>query len=450
MIDLIKEYFTGHTRSVSIKKNVVASFFIKGSSIILGFMMVPLCLDYLDKTRYGIWLTVSSVLVWFTFFEIGLGSGLRNKLAESLAVKDYKKAKIYISTTYLILSFFSIILFTLYFIVNSYIDWTKVFNTDPSMYKELSLLVNIVFSVFLLKFILKLISTILYADQKPALANSIGPAGNLLAIIIIFILTKTTEGSLIYLGLALSFSPVLVMIIFSVLLFKRRYRNIAPSFEYFRIEYAGSLFSLGLKFFIIQVSGLILYHSTNILISQFFGPAEVTPYNIAYKLFSAINMIFGIIVMPYWSAYTEAWKLKDIPWIKRSMKNLLKFWSFMALAGIIVLIFSESIYKIWIGDRVQIDFILSFMLLVYFLLFTFGGIFNMFINGVGKIKLQLYSAVVSAFLFYPLTFFLIKVIGMGIEGLALAIILTNLFGPLISPIQFYKIVNGKAKGIWNA
>lgn len=445
----INNLFSGHKRSVTIKKNILASFFLSGSNIVIGFLMIPLCLDYLDTTRYGIWLTVSSILVWFSFFEIGLGSGLRNKLAEALAVKDFEKGRIYVSTTYVILSSFALLLLILYFTLSRFIDWTKVFNTDQSLFGELSVLVNIVFAIFFIKFVLNLIVTILYADQKPALANSIGTIGNLLAIIMIYFLTKTTEGSLVFLGIALSFSPLLVLIIFSLVLFSGKYRVISPSFQFFRYKNARSLFNIGLKFFIIQISGLILYQSTNIIISQTFGPSEVTPYNIAFKLFSTINMIFSIIVVPYWSAYTEAWEHKDITWIKRSIKKLLKIWCFMAIMGIITLIFSKSIYQIWLGDRVHVNFVLSAMLLIYFLLFTFGGIFNMFINGVGKIKLQLYSAVFSAIIFYPLTYVLIKYYGMGIEGIAFAIVLTNLFSPIIAFIQAKKIINSTARGIWN-
>jgi O-antigen/teichoic acid export membrane protein len=240
------------------------------------------------------------------------------------------------------------------------------------------------------------------------------------------------------------------MLVFSITLFLDKYKNIRPSPKYFRLRYIRPLFNLGLKFFIIQICGLILYHSTNIIISQYFGPAEVTPYNIAFKLFSTINMAFGIILTPYWSAYTEAWSKKDLDWIKNSVKKLMRLWAIVATMGIFILILSNKIYEVWVGDIVKIDFKLSAMLLIYFLLFTFSGIFNMFINGIGKIKVQLYSALFSAVIFYPLTFLFLNNLKMGIEGLALAMILTNLISPVLSPVQFYRIINGKAKGIWNA
>lgn len=65
---IIGDFFKGHERTVKAKKNIVLSFMIKGISIVIGFVFVPLILGYLDPERYGIWLTLSSIVTWFTFF----------------------------------------------------------------------------------------------------------------------------------------------------------------------------------------------------------------------------------------------------------------------------------------------------------------------------------------------------------------------------------------------
>ena len=446
----IVSFFTkGHERSVKAKKNIIASFFIKCISIIIGFLMVPLCLNYLDQTRYGIWLTMSSFLGWFTFFEIGLGSGLRNKLAESLAIKDYFKGKIYVSTTYAILSLVALIVAVVFTFINPFLNWTKILNTDPALYGELKILALIVFNFFFLRFLLKLIGIVLYADQKPAYANAIGPTGNLLSLIIIFVLTKTTKGSLIYLGITLSIAPVIIMLIVSFVLYSGKYKIIAPSLKNIQMKYAKDILHLGVKFFLIQIAGLVIYQTSNIIIAQFFGPAQVTPYNIAYKLFSIINMVFAIAMMPFWSAFTEAWTVKDIDWIKRSISKLLKIWLLLVIFGFILLAFSPWIYKIWVGESIQIPFILSISLFIYFSLFTFGGIFNMFINGVGKIYIQMMCSFLAVTMFIVTAFLLIKYTNFGIASLAIAMIVSNFYGVIIAPIQFNKIVNEKAKGIWD-
>jgi O-antigen/teichoic acid export membrane protein len=88
----------GDQRSVKAKKNILASFLVKGFNIAVGFLLVPLTIDYIDKSLYGIWLTLSSIVTWFRFFDVGLGNGLKNKFAEALAKGDRHLARVYVST----------------------------------------------------------------------------------------------------------------------------------------------------------------------------------------------------------------------------------------------------------------------------------------------------------------------------------------------------------------
>jgi O-antigen/teichoic acid export membrane protein len=439
----------GHERSVKAKKNILASLLIKGISIVVGFLLVPIALDYVDQTRYGIWLTISAFLGWFAFFEIGLGSGLRNKLAEALAVNDIHAGKIYVSTTYAILTIIIGLVAAIFFMINGFLNWSKILNAPNEMAKELSILALIVFGFFFLRFVLSIITTVLYADQKPALANSFGPIGNVVTLLAIWLLKRYTDGSLLYLGIAMSVSPVFIFIIASLVLFYGKYKNIAPSFSYIKMSHAKSLLGLGIKFFIIQISALVLFETSNIIIAQYFGPQEVTSYNIAYKYFSLISMAITIIITPFWSAYTEAWTNGEINWIKKSVKNLLKFWYILFFFGMVMLIFSKAFYKLWVGPDIVIPFNLSLYIFIYFVSFAFGGIFNMFINGVGKIYLQLVCLLTSSILFFPLNYLFIKVFHMGVESVVLATIISNFYSPIIAPIQYYKLINIKAHGIWN-
>jgi len=216
----IKSFFTkGHKRSVKAKKNIIASFGLKGFSILVSFLLVPLTLNYLNATKYGIWLIISSVVAWFGFFDIGLGNGLRNKLAEAFALKDYKLAKTYVSTTYATLLLIICGVYGIFLAINPFLNWSKLLNTPPEMAGELSLIVLIVFTFFALRFILKLIGVIFTADQLPAYNNSINSLGNLIALVAIFFIVKYTQGSLLYISIIYSAAPVIVLIIASFYFF---------------------------------------------------------------------------------------------------------------------------------------------------------------------------------------------------------------------------------------
>jgi O-antigen/teichoic acid export membrane protein len=437
----------GHERSVNAKKNILASVVVRGLGIAISLFGVPLTIHYINPTQYGIWITLSSIIGWFGFFDIGFGNGLRNKVAEAMAKGDDAMARVYISTTYAILGIIIAIVLLIFFIVNPFLNWSKILNTPPAMAGELSLLALIIFVFFCLQFVMKLINTLLTADQKSAKASFFSFLGSLFSIIMIYILTKTTKGNIIYLGIVFGVAPVLVFVFSSLWFYTHEYKKYAPAFRFVQFNHARDLMTLGLKFFIIQIAVVILYETSNVIIAQLFGPAQVTTYNIAYKYFSIVPMGFSIIVMPLWSAYTEAWFKKDIDWIKNTIKKLQYLLLATAIGVLLMLVLSNYIYRLWIGKDIIVPFSISAVIATYVLLNAWCGIYSLFLNGVGKIKLQLYSAIFGASINIPLAILLGKQI--GVAGVLLSTCIIALTSAVWSPIQYYKIINNKAHGIWN-
>jgi len=446
----IRDFITkGHPRSVKAKKNIIASFGLKGFSILVSFLLVPLTLNYLNPTKYGIWLTISSVVGWFGFFDIGLGNGLRNKLAEAFALKDDKLAKIYVSTTYVVLSLIIGLVYLLFLVINPFLNWARLLNTTPEMAHELSWIALIVFTFFAIRFVLKLIGVILTADQMPAVNNSFTPVGNLIALIAIYFITRVSQGNLLYISVVYSAAPIIILIVASIYFFNGKYKYIKPSIKFVSFQYFKPLAGLGVKFFILQISALVIFSTDNMIITQILGPAEVTPYNIAFKYFSIPIMIFAIINKPFWSAFTEANAVGDISWIKTSINRLIIIWAIIIILVVFMLIISKYFYLIWVGDKVHIPFLLSVFMGLYVIISTWNNIFAMFINGVGKLKLQIYEGIFGMIINIPISIFFAKNLNLGSSGVILGSCFSLLIGSFIIPIQSMKIIKGNATGIWN-
>jgi len=437
----------GHSRSINAKKNILASFAIRGCNILVTLMLVPLTIHYIKPTQYGIWLTLSSIIGWFSFFDIGLGNGLRNKFAEAVAKGEHEQARIYVSTTYAILASIISVALLLFFAINPFLNWSKILNTPPEMARELSLLAMIIFVFFSMQFVLQLISTVLQANQQPAKASLFGFFGSLFSLTVIYVLTKTTSGNLLYLGLSLGFTPVLVLTASSLWFYTHQYKRYRPSFKYVNFSYARGLMGLGLKFFILQVGAIAVYETSNLIISQLFGPAQVTPYNIAYKYFGIIAMVFGITMTPFWSAFTEAWVKKDFAWIRNTMRKLNLLWALIVVVTIFMLTFSDFFFRLWVGKEVTVPISISLVLAAYFIINARNMIYMYFLNGVGKIKLQLYFSILGMILNVPLAVYLGKKI--GVHGVILSTLILNSISMVWTVIQYNKIINNKATGIWN-
>ena len=431
----------GHVRSANAKRNILASFFIKGFSIAINLMLVPLTIHYVNPTRYGIWLTVSSIIGWVSFFDIGLGNGLRNKFAEALAKDQKELARIYLSTTYAILGIAISIVLLIFICINPFLNWARILNTPSEMASELSLLVGIVFVFFCLQFVLQLITTVITADQKPAKASFFNLLGSIFSLLIIFILTITTHGSLFYLGLALGITPVLVLLASSLWFYNHEYKYCAPSIKYVEFRYAKNLANIGLQFFVIQIAGLIVFSSNNIIIAQLLGNYDVTVYNIVYKYFAVILMIQGIILAPFWSAYTEAYVKNDFDWIRSITKRLLRITIILSMMVVFMVIFCNYIIKLWLNQPLKIPLELNFFFGLFTITSMFSGIYTSFINGTGKINLQRYLAIVVIFLNIPLLFFLIRYLHLGLTSIAISLFFWSFSTLIIWIIQFDQILN---------
>ena len=441
-------FSSGNPRSALAKKNIVASVFISGSSIAIGLILLPLTINYLSPEKYGIWITLSSIIGWFSFFDIGLGNGLRNHFAQALAEGKTKLAKIYVSTTYAILSIIIFVVLLFFYSINYFLNWDQILNAADGQFSvgELSKIALIVFTFFCLRFVFSLISTILKADQRPAKASLLDLIGQFLSLAVIYVLTKTTEGSILYLGIVISAIPVLTLLFANILFYKGKYKEYKPALKFVDFSKGKSLFNLGLKFFIIQIAAVLLYQTNNIVILQVSGPTDVTYYNVAYKYFSVLVMGFSIIITPFWSAFTEAWHKSDLTWINGVMQKLYKVFIVIFIISLIMLASSEYIYHIWIGENMNIPFVISLLVTITTLINIWNGIFSQFLNGVGKIKFQLIIGLSAAILNVPLS--IILGLKMGIQGVLIANIIVTLFGVILYPIQYKKIINNSAVGIW--
>ncbi len=436
-------------RTENIIKHITISFFYKAGAILANFLLVPLTIDYLGTENYGVWLTISSFISWFTFFDVGLGNGLRNRFAEARASGNLKLAKAYISSAYYTITSVSLLLFLVFFTFNGFINWTKVFNTSSELSSDLFILMPIIVGFFCLQLITKLIISIYLADQNHSIQVKVHFFTQVLSLIIIWLLTKTSQSSLYIFGVIFSSLPVIILLALNLFAFSNRFKSLKPTLSLWKKSYVKDIMGLGINFFVIQIAAVILFSTDNFIISKIFGPEEVVPYNLAFKYFSIVTMGYSILVNPYWSSFTEAYTKSDYNWIKTSVNSILKIWMLIPLLLVIMLLLADKFYFLWVGEKVVVSMTLSISMAIFVLMSTFNNIFVSFINGVGKTQIQLITAIISMIINIPLSIFLAKTLGLGVPGVMFATCICLGYSVILRPLQYNKIINNKAKGIWN-
>ena len=437
----------GNERSQKLLKNVLLSFGVKGGNIVVGLLLVPMTIDYVNPLQYGLWLTISSIVAWMSFFDIGLGNGLRNKLAAALAESNLEEARKFISTAYVFLFIISAFLFLTFCLVNPFIDWRSLLSIPENITDNIQLVVLIVVASFCSQFVVQTVNTVLMGAQMPAIASLVTFIGQLSILITIFFVKKSSPASLTYLVLIVTVLPLVTLIVASVILYSSKFKALAPSFRKADIKSAKSILGLGGVFFFIQIGALLLYQTDNIILTKVIGPQSVTIFNIPYKLFSVVTMLFTIVLNPYWSAFTDAYVKGEYDWMKINIQKVRKLWIILSFILIPVLcFFSGNLYKIWIGGTVVIPWHLSVSMALYTIGYT-GMILNcFFLNGIGKLRVQLYLYASSCLINVPLGILLAR--NFGVSGVVLGNTLIMFVMCIFLWVQTNKILNRSAEGIW--
>jgi len=431
-------------------KNIFISFIFKFISMFTMLALVSVSIKYLGKLNYGVWITISSMIGWMGMFDFGLAHGLRNKLTEALAKKDYKNAKSLIISTYVFLFFISFIILIILLLLINNLNWKNFLNLPNNFNMGLFYKILILFSIFfVLQFTLKPINAILQAIQWPSIIQVIGTFNSIIIFILIYVAyISNLSPALFYYVLIMGIIPNIGFLLITLYIFYKL-KYLRPSLEYFHIKSVKLVSGLGISFFIIQLSLIVVNSSDNIIISHLFGPNEVTLYNVIYKYFSILIITFNVIMAPFWSAITDAYVKKEFNWIKKTIKILLFFLLIEAIIVLMMVMYSEKIIHIWIDK----NFFVSKQLVILMGLYTISlgvlTIFSYFSNGIGKIKIQMIAYIIASIVNIPLSIYFGKFLGLGVNGVLIATLICVNFVSLILIIQYIKIINNKATGIWS-
>lgn len=445
---ILKQHILGgDNRSNLIRKNIIISFCIKIWSALVQLLMVPLTLHCLGVYENGLWLTISSLLIWIDNLDIGLANGLRNKLAVHLALGEKIEAQKTVSSTFymLVLLFIPII-----FLINIWIfcvDTYQFFNVDSDIVNNLNVILHVSAILVCTTFIFKFIGNFYMALQLPAINNALNTLGQTIALLGVVVLYVTGIHSLLCVALINTISPLIVYVVAYPITFYKKYPDLCPHISMVSKSSMKSLATTGIKFFVLQIAGVVLFMSTNILISRFFSPELVTPYQIAYRYFMVLQLIFVIICAPYWTATTDAYKKNDFEWIKKSNKLLDKMMTSLFIIAFFMVIFARPIYTIWIGDANAVSLPMTVIVAVYVMILVASMRYSYILNGFGTLRLQLIMTIIAAVLYIPLAT-LVCSYKNNLIYLLYVMCAVNLPGLLVNIVQYYKIVNRRAKGIW--
>ena len=241
-------------RTYIVVKNAIYSMGIKGLSIIVGLLLMPVYARFLlNQSVLGVWLTIISMLSWIFTFDLGIGNGLRNELTIAVAQNDTGAKRKIITSAYFSAIVICLVLAALLCIGVNFVDYFSLFHLDKSVIDERTVN-NAIFLLIigvLVQFVLKLINSVLLALHKSAIPNALSLISNSFMLIYLYLTpVHSINESFSLLAVIFVIATNLPMLIATIAIFSTTLKDCVPSFKEFRMNDAKRIVKIGLAFFL--------------------------------------------------------------------------------------------------------------------------------------------------------------------------------------------------------
>jgi len=185
---------------------------------------------------------------------------------------------------------------------------------------------------------------------------------------------------------------------------------------------------------------IIIFSTDNIIITKLLGPSEVASYDIVLKLFQVIITFTIIVQDPFWALYADAFEKKDYVWIRKTLKRWNILFIPLLMFVFLLMYFARPLIKFWLQYDLDIRTSLILCMGIFVLIRVYGIIYMYFLNGIGKIKIQLWLYIFGAVINIPLSIYFVKYLNLGSSGVILGTIISMMSMTLLLPLQTFKIL----------
>lgn len=413
--------------SLSILINTSLSTIVKILSLLLGLFTTPAYITYLnDNEILGLWFTILSILQWILYFDMGIGNGLRNKLVKPLIDNDMDEVKRYVSSAYIFLFKIAIIIIAVIIVLFRFVNFNTIFNIDKQIIDT-----NLLRWVFLiltistiLTFVLRLITSILYAMQLAFIPSLLSFLTNLFLFVYVSVSNFfELNNDIMSLAIAYLVCSNVPLIITTILIFCTKLKMAKPKFAFYKKDYAISILKIGFVFLWTQLMSLILNNTNSYLISYLLGNTYVVEYQLYYKIFSVLGMFMGLLTTTIWSTVTKAKEENDYIWINKAFNRMSKLGVLAISAEFVIVVFLQLIFNIWLQENtIKVNYANAILFAVMGGILIWSSIISNFCSGLGLLKCAVVCLTFGAIINVPLA-----VIFTKLTNNYISIVIANIF-----------------------
>ena len=400
-----------------------------------SLITVPLTLKYLGNERFGLWMTISSVLAMAAFADFGVGNGVLNTVAKAFGKDDLVGVRKAVSSGFAVLTAIAVLLMVSFFSIFRFINWGDFFRVaSPQARLEAGPALAVFAICFALNISMDVVQRVQLGLQQGYRYSLWQLCGSIMGLIGV-LCGIWLHVSLPVLVVAIAGAPIIATTLNAIHFFGFVRPDLRPDRENVSRVTISQIARLGGLFFILQVVVGVAFSADNFIIARILGAVNVPEYSIPQRMFALVTMMSGMLVAPLWPAYGEAISRGDIRWVRHTLRrSLLIVLGATTAASCVLLLLSNRLLNWWVSSRVHPSFLLLLGLAIWTVIGCCGDALSAFLNGASVIRIQL--VVASIFGVACLTAKLFFIHHYGVAGVPWATIASYAVA-VVLPYSFY-------------
>jgi O-antigen/teichoic acid export membrane protein len=398
------------------------ALFARVVQVSTSLITVPLTLKYLGNERFGLWMTISSVLAMAAFADFGVGNGVLNTVAKAFGKDDMIGVRKAVSSGFALLNSIAALLLLAFFSIYRLVNWANFFRVvSPQARAEAGPALAVFATCFALNISMDVVQRVQLGLQQGYRYGLWQMCGSLSGFIGVLIGVRL-HVSLPVLVVAIAGAPIFATALNALHFFSIVRPDLRPSRELVSRDIINQIAKLGGLFFVLQLVVAVSYSADNFIIARTLGAVNVPEYSIPQRMFQLIAMASSMLVAPLWPAYGEAISRGDMPWVRRTLRfSLLVVLGATSAASLTLLLLSHRLLHWWVGSRIHPPFLLLAGLAIWTVIGCCGDALAFFLNGASIIRFQVIVASTFGIGCLLLKLFLVR--HYGIEGVPWATII---------------------------
>ncbi len=421
---------------------VLSAILGKGTAVLVSVVTIPLTVRYLGAESYGLWVTISSTAMMFFVFDVGIANTLTNLISEAYARNDGERAAASFATAFWIVLGISASLGILARLAWPFMHWADILHVqDPALATETSRAIAAAVIVFLFALPSGLAAKVLAGYQELHSANLFATGGSVLSLLAVVAVIHF-HGSLTALVVGFAGSTVVANLACLLWICIIHKPWMMPRPQLFAPGLVRRIFGSGSQFFAIQIAGLVVFNTDNLIISHYLSPTEVTPYSVTWRLVNYITAVQVFMLPALWPAYSEALTSGHIDWIRSTYRRVRRLTCAVLAVGCgIVLVWGREIVRVWAGPSAVPSALLIWLMCVWIVIMAFTMNQSTLMGATFRVGKQALSSILAAGMNLALSILWVQTLG-SIGVLLATIVSYVVFIVIIQSLEVRRILRG--------